>query len=280
MLNQTVGYHFGAGDKDFPVAIVPRNLIPRRTELFPNACVLPTHIGIEVELERVAFPFEIDHNYWNVVADQSLRNQGFEAVSKPLHPGEVSTALTALDFWFQANPISEFSHRCSIHVHLDCTKLTVEQLYVLIGTYICVENLFFKELFPTRKGNAYCFPLNGLLLRHEDIQRKSLTKDVWKYAALNLYHLKDYGTLEFRHHPGTKDVRDIMKWIQILCDLYNYAQKTPFKLFKTLLMSLNTTSEYMDLVTSAIPSLPAKFEVQDIYHAVTTAKVLLHSIKD
>ena len=170
-------------------------------------------------------------------------------------------------------------HRGRRANRLEAVELTMEQLYVLVGTYMSVENLIFNSLFPTRKGNNYCFPLNNVLLEKHDLDRVRLNKETWKYAALNLYHLRDFGTLEFRHHPGTKSVHELLKWIQILGNLYTWAQKTSLKDFKTLLMNLNTTSEYMEYVHQALPNLSAKVCTDDMYHAVTAAKVFVNSVK-
>lgn len=247
-------------------------------QLFRDKYSFPARVGIEVELENIQNG-TIDPNLWRLVPDNSLRNKGYEAVSYPLAGNEILLALAALHLWYEKNPKSEFSHRCSIHVHLEAVELTMEQLYVLVGTYMSVENLIFNSLFPTRKGNNYCFPLNNVLLEKQDLDRVRLNKETWKYAALNLYHLRDFGTLEFRHHPGTKSVHELLKWIQILGNLYTWAQKTSLKDFKTLLMNLNTTSEYMEYVHQALPNLSAKVCTDDMYHAVTAAKVFVNSIK-
>lgn len=242
-------------------------------EKFPFKYRTPTTIGIEVEIENVSGS-PIDETRWHVERDASLRN-GIELISYPLRDNEVLEALGGLSVWFDSNPLSVFSHRCSNHIHVDVTKLTYEQLLVFIGFYLTAENLFFDAFFPTRKGNNYCFPLNNTTLTQESIKRENLIVEIWKYAALNLYHLKDYGTVEFRHHPGTKDVEDLFSWIKTCLAIYDFAKRTKMPEFKEMLAGLNTSSGYSEYIRKALPDWRHPINADQMYDSVTAAKYFI-----
>lgn len=242
--------------------------------LFPSQSTLPSLIGIEVEIEQAGNPGAADETFWRAVPDNSLRN-GIELVSYPLNSPQVYKALAALDIFFTMNVRSVFSHRCSNHVHINVSNCTKEQLLVMVGFYLTVEGLFFDTFFPTRKGNNYCYPLVSTQLEIGDISRDNLSRDVWKYAAINLYHLRDYGTIEFRQHPGTKDVTKLLEWIKTISNIYTYGTTTRLDEFLTVLKELNTTSGYHEYVRKALPDWPYPIDADSMYDGVTAAKYFL-----
>jgi hypothetical protein len=242
---------------------------------------IPSNFGIEIEIEHVPDNVIPETMYWNVVQDASLRNNGVEFVSRPLLPHALLPALSEMDYVFGLLPKGRgvFSHRCSIHVHIDVTRLTVEQVHVLLAAYMSIENLLFNSMFPDRKGNNYCFPLTSTNLSSDLLVRSRLTKDIWKYCAVNCSHMRGYGTIEFRHHPGTKDMRNLFNWIKIISELYTFAQRTTIKDLKVVLDDLNTSSGYVNYVNNLIPSLAVPVNVEEMYDSVTCAKVYLNTIK-
>src|SRR5690606_20552787 len=133
---------------------------------------------------------------WRVIPDNSLRN-GIELVSYPLKGKSLYYALADLHRFFHKNQKANFSHRCSMHVHMNVSDVTYEQLLVMTAFYLTVEGIFFDTFFRTRKGNNYCYPLVATQLEQSDLEKGQLSRDVWKYAAVNMYHLRDYGTMEF-----------------------------------------------------------------------------------
>src|SRR3990167_2684205 len=93
-----------------------------------------THVGIEVEVENVSY---INPNiplcFWQITEDGSLRNHGKEFKTFPI---PLQHAHVALEQLFQGlNPDIDFSHRTSIHVHMDIRGLTMSQLLGLLLTY-------------------------------------------------------------------------------------------------------------------------------------------------
>src|SRR5690606_34484757 len=127
------------------------------------------------------------------------------------------------------------------------------------------------------KGNAFCVPLTSYNIERAHLHRSNLSKDTWKYAAINLYHLRDYGTLEFRHHPGTRDVKAILGWIRTIEDIYNFAKKTKHTDMMDILMDLNTSSGYVEFVRAGLPHWEFPIEADQMYDSVTAAKFFLSS---
>lgn len=237
----------------------------------------PTTIGIEVEIEKL---FEIPHALflWSLTEDGSLRDNGYEFVSVPLKDDQVLCAIEELTKIYKNNPKSTFSHRCSIHVHMDVTKLTVGQLRTLIATYICVEDLMFSLVSPSRQGNSYCYPLSDTACTWEDFQPGEISEK-YKYCALNPHHLRDFGTLEFRHHGGTKQKVELINWIETILHFYRYVEQTPHEKVEETIMKLNTVSNYREFCKSVFKDHFTQFMHFDLFKAmrenVSNAKLFL-----
>ena len=165
-------------------------------------------------------------------------------------------AFDELEAIFKANKDSVFSHRCSIHVHMGVGYLTVEQLITLVSTYIASEKLFFRlsGTQALRQNNSYCFPIAGsgaacdILTKESICSPDSLKK--YKYCALNVYHLRDYGTLEFRHHPGTKDIDELRGWMNAIGALHSYATSTSLSTHVKNLQEVSRTKDYPGFIQS------------------------------
>ena len=194
-------------------------------EIDPNHVVKGTMFGIECETEGRRLP-QIDHQFWRTEADGSLRD-GLEYVSHPLKADDVEKALTAL---FQEiknqKGIVNYSFRCSTHVHVNVQDLEQEELFTMIFLYMLYENVFMNYVHPDRVGNRFCLRFQDAGGLHQEFIRllkntrgcglgrslRGLRQEVLKYAALNMYTLIKYGTLEFRALEGTNDVKKIHNW--------------------------------------------------------------------
>ena len=229
-----------------------------------------SYIGIEVEVENMRDPNEIRmlpnfSDFWKTTKDGSLRNNGIELVSVPLRGINISGALAYLhDFLTRVYDKHHFSHRCGIHVHVNCRDYTLEQVNNIIYTYCCVENLLFKQFVQNeREGNSFCMPVNDVFIGK--VYHKA------KYQALNRRCLEELGTLEFRHLLGTSNIETIKKWIKLITNLVRYATtKTTDELTKTI-NDLNTLSTYEVFVREVLgPNEFRKLQEemeQDVYIA-------------
>jgi len=227
-------------------------------------------VGIEVEVERVfrtngILPLPSSGNFlWKNVEDGSLRNNGREFVSIPIRGDTIPFALEVLNRTLNKEKLCighEFSERTSVHVHVDVRAMTTEQLQSFILTYILLEPLFYNYTGDTRYNNIFCVPLNYSNLNKvlkrlfDDLQKGIAHKamggiNTWpKYTGFNLKPVTTYGTVEFRHMGGTCDVAELSNWINLILRLHRYAEGQSFEKLKSRILNMNTTSEYMQIVS-------------------------------
>ena len=211
--------------------------------------VLPEcKVGIEVELENIdkwGHKSCSPNEYWDMVRDGSLRNNGLEFISLPIYGADVQAALDDLDECLSLeNP--ETHDRTSLHIHLDVEDMTSTQLGILMVLEVIFERLLYTYCGIHRYDNIFCNPLRksnkslqqvGALLRL-DVDNVDGFMDVlntsMKYTGLNIKPvLPSYngeleredkgGHLEFRMHPGTTSTVRIKEWINILLCLKKFA---------------------------------------------------------
>lgn len=208
-------------------------------------------LGIEVEVERTQ-GFQTDlMPFWIWTDDGSLRNNGSEYKSIPIKARYVEMALNFLFNWLP--PEAEFSGRTSIHVHLNVRNMTSAQLNRMLMLYCVFEKSIYRWIGPEREKSIFCVPLYdtdfGYFLRMAT--KTGYTSFKWtKYTGVNLLPISHFGTVEFRHLYGTRDVAVIMKWINILLSLYKAAMKYETQELEECIHQLNTNSEYTAFVNT------------------------------
>lgn len=224
-------------------------------------------IGIEIEVEQLNHvrnmqePHRNDPIYdidglWALVSDGSLRNHGGEFVSRKLFGADLTAALQYIEKYLTTKePKHEFSHRTSVHVHMDVRDLTWQQFQYLVQLYCIFERPLFR-ISGERNTNEYCIALSdsrharriyGNLLspksqlsalvndyastttRANADFRRALGQHGVKYLALNLLPFSTRGSVEFRHHSGTCNFNELSKWINVLMCLKKSALDYPFK---------------------------------------------------
>jgi hypothetical protein len=196
----------------------------------------PNPVGIEIEVEgfntghMIAFE-KLDPLFWTLVNDGSLKNKGKEFVSIPIGGQCIDYAIHEFEQVAKAQPFS-WSVRTSVHVHVNVSEFSVEQLTHFTALYAIFENLFFALADPERKGNPYCYPLTSITpASAHEIQSDS------KYCAFNSAPIRSQLTVEFRHLQGTDDCRLIRRWVQLIQKLHRYVEE-------------NTKDNWRDLLTS------------------------------
>ena len=209
------------------------------TKLFPNAKLpkpvkeyryaeeelpdIPTYfnlpiynnpIGLEIEIEK--WNGESPPLYcWHTDEDGSLKDSGVELISYPLYGVYIDRALFELRQFYECCPDTEFSHRCSIHVHVNVSTFTNNQLLALIGLYAIYERSLFEFVEQIRRGNSFCYPLVG------NRNRFHWDEDT-KYCAFNWRPIRTQMTVEYRHLEGTKDLKKLRRWIALVTKLTNH----------------------------------------------------------
>ena len=195
--------------------------------------------GMECEVEAVEDyrGQGLNAHGWNITEDGSLRNNGREFISTPmvldkllqafqlLHTKDPSVDRKNQYLFLGDNP---FSERTSIHVHVNCLDLTLDQVKAITMWYALFEPYFFKMVKPEREHNIHCVQLNQTSLpEHYKRPFVSMVNKWSKYTALNLLPLKELGTIEFRHHHGTADFEEVSRWLNTIKNLWTYGKEVP-----------------------------------------------------
>lgn len=189
-------------------------------------------IGMEVEVEGDNLPQEIP-SYWKVETDNSLRGEAKEYILKrPFDPKSVSKAIDIL-VKATANSELHFSHRTSVHVHINVCSLTRNQLI----NFLFISYFFDKTLsrFGGReiKGNRFALRISDAEGQLQLFSKLACKKESWfvpdiqsgKYAAINLAPVGKYGSVEFRSMRGTLDPVVLKNWVSMIVALYNFSLK-------------------------------------------------------
>lgn len=249
---------------------------------YTGPCPDPTRlVGIEIELENCVDPSSMVVPGMTHHEDGSLRNMGREFITKPM---AYPTVEYILPQFFIKNKINEtnISERCSVHVHVNCCDLTFDHIASIALLYQIYEKLLFKYVGEERDKSIFCVPWS-----ETNITSNILCDGFWleaprrwqKYTALNLLPLREYGTIEFRHMPGTYQVEKIFNWINILLSFFAIANKFPRKVLEEKFLALNNNSQYRvsleEVFTHWSPLLNFPDYEKDIESGVLAAKYSL-----
>jgi len=185
-------------------------------------------IGLEIECEGMNL-FSAPISWWGTHVDHSLRaykdHQPIEYVlRKPVSRTDVPKALTYLSRKLKevgSNVVD--SHRTSVHVHVNCQKLTFKEVIQYWAVYAIFEELLVEFSGSDRRGNLFCLRAKDaehfIQLLEAGLQQNDYTsifdKDV-RYTACNMASLYKFGSIEFRSMRGTVDQELIQLWVDIL----------------------------------------------------------------
>lgn len=226
-----------------PFTEFQRRLTNNLTDFEHKASRVLTHsdciYGIEVETEtwrpEAAHQLKM-HPYWHFTRDGSLRGDwAMEAVSVPMRGTTLVRAVRMLCSYLNEKP---FSYRCSTHVHLNLLDLDAKQLPSLALTCLLTDNLLFTAGGGERRGNYNCRPASVLfdevellanlsyhLAAHDNLgdhaARGFGERD--RYLGTNFAALFKFGTVEFRHFPGTTSAKKLIGWCNLIGDIYEFA---------------------------------------------------------
>lgn len=220
-----------------------------------------TLMGIEIEVEGAQSngkPYPT-MPFWATHADGSLRNHGQEWVSYATTPENLSNlTLGVLQLFKKHMKDPSFSWRTSIHIHVNVQDMTEEQILNMVVLYLIFENSLFQYADIKRKHSIFCVPLLecqeslvNLLSAWRKVS-KSDSKVNWghlmqfceKYSAMGIFRILSYGTLEFRHLPGTWDAEKIVGWICLLAALQKASISLSSDAIYEKILNINTTSFY------------------------------------
>lgn len=199
-----------------------------------------TLIGIEVELENVRFPAQFPilqkSPFWEAEKDHSLRGNSVEwKFAFPLRGHDVEYAVKELEhnILLHCNPVK--SDRTSTHVHININDLSKYQLYRFILLSITLERLLYHYAGEHRANSIFCVPFYKSDLEVDQFKylidntitmktnTKNLMSNDYRYSGINMAAIRNYGTLEFRMLDSEWNATNLLRWINILLLIKNYA---------------------------------------------------------
>ena len=250
-----------------------------------------TKIGVEVEVENVRVPTPIKG--WRSVNDGSLRDNGIEYVfSGPVGGLSATRRIDSLCETLSAMPDIRFSHRTSVHVHVDVRDMTFHELIKYVTLYAMIEPYLFAVCGKERDEGIYSL---SLYRGKDQVSKLSAiarlgpnalrSERYWsKYSAVNLLSVPQFGSLEFRGHEGTADRSRLINWVNHLLKLKEYATSGSNKLTDLPKALSNNGPMFMlaeilgnDLINSNIES--ATSVLQELHEGVSIAEDLLYDIR-
>lgn len=192
-------------------------------------------IGLEIECEGLNLVTAMV-DYWLCHQDNSLRavkdHMPQEYVLRhPIDRKEVPKALKYLNAKLRdAGSELVYSHRTSVHVHVNCQTLTIKEICQFWCLYTIFEEILVAFSGPDRPGNLFCLTSKQAEYQvkvFEDAIRQDnyteLFNDNIRYTSGNLASLGKFGSFEFRSMRGTVDEKLIQTWVDILLVLKDQA---------------------------------------------------------
>ena len=203
-------------------------------------------IGLEVELEfEKEQAWDLNPKSWDFNEEHSLRNRGYEIVSKgPIKLEAFDHMVTSLCANInQRSPIE--CNRTSVHVHVNQTKAQVLHVLNAAVAYWLLETPLTRYCGVEREGHHFCLRLKDaealipILCDSLKSNKPLVLGDKVRYAGLNLSALNKFGSLEFRTMRGTTDPALITSWARGLHHLCKTSRtfETPAHVFDFYLES-------------------------------------------
>lgn len=227
-------------------------------------------VGLELEVENlhegIIYYQDAGGGFWDVVEDGSLRPRGaaWEFVSKP---AELGVALAQCQALIQRLSLDDtnYSDRCSVHVHTNVLDFTQEQLANLMMVYPVFENVLFQyvnhykkqeEQGYCRDTNLYCIPWSACKMNKHFVDTVfNSPGDVrmWeKYTALNLAPIREHGTVEWRHMHGTADMEKLTTWLNLIGSIMKFCKENSFDDIVKTVKVMNDVSTYQQFFQAVL----------------------------
>lgn len=198
-------------------------------------------IGLEIEVEgslKAIADVHAQPKYWTSKQEGSLRGGVEYVLYSPVPMRRLPDALDEIGKVFEKCPKIVRSIRCSTHMHVNVSDLTIQQIYNVIGYYYLIEDILVNTQGPIRKGNLFCLRMSDAeFLAEALIDSAQMINDPsrgfcltrfdahnFKYGALNLAAPTKFGSLEFRFLRPMTDKADLGFWSGVFYTLVHEAK--------------------------------------------------------
>jgi len=243
-MKKNIEYLKFVGRRFFGIELEIGNEIPIQT--LREIVSLNSFVPVKTSYYRAT----INNSFWEVKHDGScgksvdkfgINEGGYEVTSFKgygikdiVHIGNIAKKLK------QAG--CQVNRNCGLHIHVDVSDFSIEQMGVLIGYWLCIEKIIMQAVPNVRKNNKFCNELSKLRSRiadsnfmpiklwnhykpisvklHDNFDRRCAMNLVNFYRSM---HVKSFKrpTVEFRFPEGTLVPHVIKNWTRILVNFVN-----------------------------------------------------------
>jgi Putative amidoligase enzyme len=214
---------------------------PANTPVSRNESPPSGDVGIELEIEGVGFPENaVVHgavtcpttgSRWLTHNDGSLRGGIEYVLSVPCKIDAVPEMVTELYSTLRnSGAVIRNTNRCSTHVHVNVSDWKANLLTSFIVAWAAIEPALVAWCGIERKSNHFCLgikdtPANiynwGKFL---ETGRFDMPNGL-KYTALNLLHIRDFGSLESRIGMSPDNPGDVIDWTRLMWGIREYVRE-------------------------------------------------------
>ena len=217
--------------------------------------------GVECQVE---YYNHITQPHWKIVTDSSLdsiRGHAAELVSPILQGSNgVAELKNVIDALNSVDGVT-VNRSCGLHVHLNCSDLTVSEIQSIYERYANYEEQIDLCMPRSRRGSMHwCKTLKdeGKVAKVKRARYKeSIADSFGRYYKVNLTQIARRGAIEFRQHSGTTCFTKISNWLAFLmqfvessCDLsqaQNFKKpqsSRPYAMIRNIIENENGTMEW------------------------------------
>lgn len=248
--------------------------------------VSSAYIGVEIELENAVRLAERNYQYWRVEGDGSLRKGGVELVMNAPYQG--TDILAAFDEYEEAlkGGRARGTQYCSTHVHMNFLSCTGADVLKFMFVYLLLEDGLARYCGPNRENNLFCLTVSNAeeqmnvlsdMYRAYRDKKDTVVRAVLrhggqnglKYSAMNLGALSQYGTIESRLSGALTTKDDLLKWVNILLSIRQYAINSA-DLTDVLIQcsALSPLGFVRAVLGDLYPELQEYFREEEVYDAI------------
>lgn len=175
-------------------------------------------------------------NAWKITTDGSLLDvtgfYGMELVSPILDtdkPEDLRMVRKVCEV-LQAMG-STVNSSCGLHVHVDGTELSVEEIKTIFHRYTKFERVIDLMVPSNRRGDNVYYTKGGTNVAQivdgcqtKEALMRAMTN---RYYKVNLCALQRHGTIEFRQHSGSINPTTILNWVEFITSFVKASAKIP-----------------------------------------------------
>lgn len=168
---------------------------------------------------------------FKIVPDSSIQGENSNEVVSPVLSGKdgLDKLKKVCDTMNEVG--AKVNKSCGTHVHLDASKMTIEQWRNVYINYARLEHIIDSFMAQSRRGNSNCFCMSIALKERietsilscnsvDDIIRLMRSR----YYKINAEAYRRHKTIEFRQHGGTISYEKISNWVNFLQKLLHYSK--------------------------------------------------------